>query len=148
MKPNPYSSRTHIVPPRRRHPERPNYTLRRATALGLIVLSGLGIKSLVNRVTDQVNRADLAQQLEHPIGEVRQALADGKIDKDKVMTVTMPMEDASAYGQAAALSPDAYKRGMDLPEIINAELGPHPTQGEEAIVPKVMMPQPEDSSGR
>jgi hypothetical protein len=115
----------------------PNYSLRRAVALGMVVVAGFAGAKTANLLSDISHQNMLIEKLENPVGYVKLEIDQGKVTaKDAVeIEVTNPQ---FAWDEAAQIA----KNPSDTPqlsEIITEQQSDTVEQGDHVIVPRELV---------
>jgi len=108
------------------------YMRRRITAgaIGLTAVFGGGLAALSeirsSEAASDKARTTLVKELSKPVSQVQQEIVSGQINKDQVVTVTLPTNGVSAPREAAKVDPDSYSgytAQQDDTKILEAQAG-------------------------
>ena len=120
--------------------ETPNFVLRRAVALGGILLALGGTVKVGEAIVDHGRSTGAIETLQHSGDHALADFNDGKLGKEDYTTVTVA-DGGTSYNQAQTIvGPDVDARQMS--DIVTSQTGPEVDAGEVLVVTKDQLPKP------
>jgi hypothetical protein len=114
--------------------KRPNYNLRRAVALGMVVVAGFAGAKTANLLADISHQNELVQKLEHPIGYVKLEVDQGKVSAKDAVEIEVAQRQ-HAWNEAEQIA-DVPSDTPELSNIIAEQQTDMVEKGDHVIVPR------------